>query len=187
MNRKSVSDYALLRRYRRGDGDAATELYVKYAGRLQDVVNSNTSEQLSRRVESDDVVQSVFRTFFRRVSEGYFEVPRGEEIWSLFLVLALNKIRQAARYHYRGKRDFRLTTQLRDVEIASAQESTPFVILRATIQELYHGLSTSQRRMVEMRIQGYELKEIATETRRSTRTVERVLKQFRDRLSRQIQ
>ena len=182
------ADSELMERFRRGDDDAATELYVKYADRLQRFATSSTSQQLSRQVDSEDVVQSVFRTFFRRLSEGMFSSPAGDEIWNLFLVLALNKIRQSARFHTRKKRDWRLKAQLADVpELGRDLGEAPFATLQMTIEELLDGLSDTHRRMIEMRIQNFELEEIARETCRSARTVERVLKQFRDRLSRQIQ
>ncbi len=185
---RSEPDSELMERFRRGDDDAATELYVKYADRLQRFATSSTSQQLSRQVDSEDVVQSVFGTFFRRLSEGMFTGPAGDEIWNLFLVLALNKIRQSARFHTRKKRDWRLKAQLGDVpELGSDLGEAPFATLQMTIEELLDGLSDPHRRMIEMRIQNFELEEIARETCRSARTVERVLKQFRDRLSRQIQ
>jgi RNA polymerase sigma-70 factor (ECF subfamily) len=181
-----ISDSALLDRYRRGDDDAATELYVKYAGRIQDLADAETSGQLRRQVEPADVVQSVFRTFFRRVSEGFFDIPPGDEIWNLFLVLALNKIRQSARFHSRKKRDLKRTTSFDVAMDLGRDDQVPLTILRLTINELLEKVSPLHRRMIEMRIQGYELDEIATATRRSSRTIERVLKQFRDKLSRQI-
>ncbi len=52
---------------------------------------------LAGRVDADDIVQSVFRTFFRRVAKGDYEVPDGEELWKLFLVIALNKVRTGRR------------------------------------------------------------------------------------------
>ena len=184
----TFSDSALLERFRRGDDDAATELYVKYAGRLQKLAGAKISAELGRQVESADVVQSVFRTFFRRVSEGFFEVPESDEIWNLFLVLALNKIRQSARFHSRKKRSLKRTRQLNELPATEIEhDCAPLVALQLTIQELLESTSDVQRRMIEMRIQGFEIEQISRETQRSTRTIERVLKQFRDRLSRQIQ
>ena len=54
------SDHSLLRRFRSGEPDAATELYVRYAQRLQSLAKSQTSHQLSSRFDPEDVVQSVF-------------------------------------------------------------------------------------------------------------------------------
>src|SRR5580658_3450132 len=87
------SDRSLLVRLRGGQQDAATELYLRYAQRLRALVRSRCSPQLSRRLEPDDIVQSVFRRFFRRVLQGDYDVPPGEELWGLLLVIALNKIR----------------------------------------------------------------------------------------------
>ena len=182
-----ASDSALLERFRRGDDDAATELYVKYAARLHRVATAKTSTHLRRRLEADDVVQSVFRTFFRRVSEGFFDVPPGDEIWGLFLVLALNKIRRSASFHRRKKRDLRLTVSIeRSTDLIQATDAAPLTTLQITIDELLEQLTPLQRKMVEMRIQGSSLEDISAEIERSTRTVERVLKQFRNNLSSQV-
>ena len=184
---RNDSDSALLERLRRGDDDAATELYVKYASRIQAVASSETCERLRSQLEPEDVVQSVFRTFFRRVSEGFFEIPPGDEIWNLILVIALNKIRRTARYYSRKKRDLKSKSPLDDLdsEIRDSDQ-VPLIALQMTIRELLDGAKPLQQKMIEMRIQGHELEEIAKQTHRSTRTIERVLKHFRDRLSRQI-
>ena len=87
------SDRSLLLRLRRGEQDAATQLYVRYAPRLRALVRARCSDRLAGRLEPDDIVQSVFRRFFRRVVQGGYEVPPGEELWGLLLVIALNKIR----------------------------------------------------------------------------------------------
>ena len=105
----SANDRSLLERFRRGEQDAATQLYLRYAQRLQLLATSQTSQQFAARFDPEDVVQSVFRTFFRRVSSGLYDVPPGEELWSLLLVLALNKIRTMSKHHRAQKRDVRKT------------------------------------------------------------------------------
>src|SRR5947208_10098157 len=86
------SDQSLLRRFRSGSQDAATLLYTRYAERLRAVVRSQCSPDLARRVDADDIVQSVFRSFFQRADQGFYEVPDGEDLWKLFLIIALNKV-----------------------------------------------------------------------------------------------
>ena len=104
-----TSDASLLSRIRRGDDDAATGLYLRYAQRLQALARANTPDQLATRFDPEDVVQSVFRTFFRRAEEGFFDVPAGDELWQLLMVIALNKVRALGKYHRRQKRDVRQT------------------------------------------------------------------------------
>src|SRR5262245_43754448 len=94
-----LTDRSLLRRIQQGQSDASTELYLRYAKRLMEVAASQTSADLAKRVEPEDIVQSVFRTFFRRVTLGQYTVPEGEELWKLLLVIALNKVRAAGSFH----------------------------------------------------------------------------------------
>src|SRR5207248_189046 len=89
----NTSDQTLLMRFRRGDADAATALYLRYAKRLRALAQKQTAGTLSVRMDPDDVVQTVFRTFFRRAATGHYQIPDGEELWKLFLVIALHKIR----------------------------------------------------------------------------------------------
>ena len=72
------SDGSLLRRLRKGEQDAATRLYLRYARRLHGLATAQTGQDLKSRVDPEDIVQSVFRTFFRRAQEGHYEVPDGE-------------------------------------------------------------------------------------------------------------
>ena len=180
-----TSDAALLGRYRRGDDDAATALYVKYASRLRNVAESKTSSNLAARFDADDVVQSVFRTFFRRASEGYFDVPPGDEIWSLFLVIALNKVRRLGKLHRRKRRDVAATQPIESTTVES-DKTDALMTLQLSINELLEVLPGDKRQMIEMRIQGYGVTEIAEATDRCSRTVERTLRQFRESLAEQV-
>src|SRR6478672_1607750 len=98
------SDSSLVRRFRSGEDDAATKLYKRYAERLQRLAQRNTGLDLTPRFDAEDVVQSVFRTFFRRVRTGLYDLPAGDELWRLLLVISLNKIRTLAVYHRAQKR-----------------------------------------------------------------------------------
>src|SRR5437762_486755 len=101
------TDSSLLRRLREGNQDAATKLYLRYAERLRLLARAECSPDLARRIDADDIVQSVFASFFQGVNRGLYEVPAGEELWKLFLVIALNKIRAKGVFHRAAKRDVR--------------------------------------------------------------------------------
>lgn len=183
----STSDSSLLRRFQQGQQDAATALYVRYARRLQALARKQTAKNLSPRFDPEDVVQSVFRTFFRRASEGCYEVPVGEELWQLLLVLALNKIRTLAVYHRAQKRDVARTIGTDAVgEFAagtSAGDAVAFETMKMVVDDLVANLPAPQDRIIQLRIEGHEISEIAKITQRSKRTVERTLQQFRQRLT----
>lgn len=189
-NGSSNSDHLLLKQFRNGEIDASTELYMKYAGRLIGLTMRKSGADLARQVDPEDIVQSVFRTFFRRVEDGQYDVPEGEEIWKLLLVIALNKIRAVATYHKAAKRDIRRTEGNVPAEIYASfsdnRDDVALVSLQMVIDEMMEDLLEVNRRIVMMRIQGFELAEIASHVHRSKRTVERVLQDFRSRLSRII-
>jgi RNA polymerase sigma-70 factor (ECF subfamily) len=190
LPRDLMSDRSLLRRLQRGQADASTELYLRYADRLHKLAASQSSPDLARRVDPEDIVQSVFRTFFRRANLGQYSVPDGEEIWKLLLVIALNKVRATGAYHRAAKRDVRRTSGGepfdRAAESEAGQDETALSFLHLVIEELLEDLPEAYRRMIELRIEGYEVAEIATAVQRSKRSVERVLQDFRRRLDAQI-
>ncbi|MDZ4782921.1 MAG: ECF-type sigma factor [Planctomycetia bacterium] len=181
-----LTDRSLLRRFRSGEEDAATRLYVRYARRLEALARAQSGAALAARLDPEDIVQSVFRTFFRRASAGQYEIPEGEELWKLFLVIALNKIRAQGAYHRAAKRDAGATcsaSQAGDaLEAAAREDEAPLRMLQIVVDELLAELPDAHRNMIEMRIAGHEVNEIATETGRAKRSVERVLQQFRQRL-----
>jgi RNA polymerase sigma-70 factor, ECF subfamily len=181
-----VSDRSLLRRVQGGQSDASTQLYLRYAERLHALVISQSSPDLARRVAAEDIVQSVFRTFFRRAAHGHYSVPDGEEIWKLLLVMALNKVRAAGAYHRAAKRDVRLTVGGeafdRALESEHGHDEGALTVLRMVIEELLEGMPAAHRQMIELRIEGHEVDEITEKVQRSKRSVERVLQSFRTRL-----
>ena len=152
------------------------------ARRLDDYVAA-FEDALARRVEPEDIVQSVFRRFFRRVSQGDYDVPAGEELWGLFLVIALNRIRAAEAFHRAGKRDVRLTITDADaahrLEGPRGHDEVAYTVLQLTLEEALGQLPPQQQQVLELRIQGHEVAEIARLTGRSKRTVERNLQEVR--------
>jgi RNA polymerase sigma-70 factor (ECF subfamily) len=150
------------------------------------VASAQTSPDLARRVDPEDVVQSVFRTFFRRAKLGQYTVPEGEELWRLLLVIALNKIRAIGAFHRAAKRDVKQTSggevYENAVESQAARDEEALSLLRMVIDDLLQDLPEAHRRIIELRIEGHEVNEIATAVQRSKRSVERELQDFRNRL-----
>lgn len=182
---RESSDRSLLRRFRAGEEDAATALYLRYAEHLRSLAKTRGGGPLADRVDPEDIVQSVFRTFFRRAARDGYDVPEGDDLWKLFLVIALNKIRGAAAFHRAARRDVGRTARLdpeRGQDPASTNPSDDHRLLSLVIEESLEKLPESSREIVRLRVECYEVAEIAERTGRSKRTVERVLQRFRDQL-----
>lgn len=181
----SASDQTLLHRFRSGDEDAALQLYYRYAEKLFRLARRQTPDELSSRFDPEDIVQSVFRTFFRRAASGQYEAPEGDELWKLLLVMALNKVRSRGAYHRSLKRDIRKTQSLESDQSHSADridQDEAKNILCLSVEELIQQQPESHRGIIRMRIEGHEVQTIAEKQGRSKRTVERVLQSFRNAL-----
>jgi RNA polymerase sigma-70 factor (ECF subfamily) len=113
-----------------------------------------------------------------------YDVPASEQLWQLLLVLALNKVRGLAVHHRAQKRDATKTVTIEKLNQPSqVDDGTPMQILTMVIDELLADLSETQQQIVQLRIEGNTIGQIADETGRSRRTVERVMQEFRQRLS----
>src|SRR5689334_20930137 len=99
-----VSSSDFLQRLQQGEQDAVELLFTRYASRLARVAEQHLSHRLAARLDGEDVVQSVFRTFVRRCREGGFRLDGPGQLWRLLLVITQRKARAAGRHHTAGVR-----------------------------------------------------------------------------------
>jgi RNA polymerase sigma-70 factor (ECF subfamily) len=186
-----ASDRSLLERCRSGSEDAAVQLYRRYAQRLRDLARAQCSPDLARRVEADDIVQSVFGSFFRGVRQGYYDLPQGEDLWKLFLVIALNKIRARGAYFRAAKRDIRRTVgggwYDHTLESVASGDESAQAALQLAVDDALDRVPPGHRDAVRLRIEGFEVAEIARRLGRSKRSTERLLQEARQRLTELLQ
>ena len=71
----------LLEKVREGDGAASEALFARYVERLTSLARSRLSSRLKRRTDPEDIVQSVYRSFFSAVRAGRFTLSRGGDLW----------------------------------------------------------------------------------------------------------
>ncbi len=180
---ESLEDSELLEQWRDGVEEAATTLVRRYCHRLHALIASQSSAALTSRMEVEDIAQSVFSLVFQSVRSHGYKVPDHQELWGLLLVMALNKIRNRERDLRTIKRDVNRNhhgdvrwDQLADRDDAAA------AFLNVLLEDELRDMPDSQRMMIRMRLEGYELSAIAEACHRSTRTVERVLQSFRSKL-----
>jgi RNA polymerase sigma-70 factor (ECF subfamily) len=182
-----ISDRSLLSRFCVGNPDAARAIYDRYAGRLRALARAKCSARLSRRVDAEDIVQSVFRRFFQAAARGNYQVPAGEDLWDLLLVITTNRIRTEETFHRAAKRDIRLTDEIDFDEPSQVcrggQDDFSAAFLDLAVKEVLERLPERYRGVVELRMAGCEVAEIARQTGRSKRTVERQLQESRSRLT----
>lgn len=180
----------LLTRWRDGDQQAAAELYQRYADRLLALTRSRLSPKLAARFDAEDVVQSVCRSFFARARDGQFVLQQSDGLWQLLVAITLHKLRRQVKHHQAQKRAVSQEDNGQEVfglpVEALAHDPAPeeAVALADVLEEVMRGCRPLDCRIIEMRLQGHTLEEIAAQTQRSEVTVWRVLKRVRQQLER---
>lgn len=181
----------LLRRYRQGDDEAAQIMFTRYLHRLVALAHSRLSAKLARRIDPEDIVQSAYRSFFLNARDGRYALEHSGDLWRLLVVITLNKLRQKVEYHTAAKRRFNKELSGRGHELVlgigadvlqrdpSPQET---LAVLEEIEQLTSGLDPVQKQIVELRLQGYRIEEVAEEVHRSERTVRRVMDTIKRRL-----
>ena len=177
-------------RWQGGDQQAAEELFLRYAERLVALARSRLSAKLSRHLDPEDVVQSAYRSFFSGARNGRFVLRQSGDLWRLLVAITLHKLRHKVERHTAGKRSLNRELQqdkdsftLADEVLAREPTPAEAAALADTLEHVLRDLEPRQRHMVEMRLQGYQLEEIAKSVRRSERTVRRVLEQIKQALA----
>ena len=187
-DRREPSDGSLVRRFRLGSQDAAALLHGRYARRLRGLVRARISPAMARRLDDEDIVQSAFGYFFEAVGRDGYDVPVGEELWGLLMVITLYRLRTRSAFHLAAKRDVRMTVDVESLDHAARETDAGLsAMMDLTVREALGGLGESQRSVVQMRMDGYEVAEIAAKLGRSKRSVERILKECREVLGRLLE
>ncbi len=178
----------LVERWRAGDQEAAAELFRRYANRLVALARTRLSARVARRVDPEDVVQSVYRSFFAGAREGRYDLQRGGDLWRLLVTITLNKLQHQVKRNTAGKRSvereqaFGSEDSLLGVGLSAlAREPSPVEAIALTdqLEQVMSRLAPVQRQVLELRLQGYNLDEITAATQRSERTVYRMLEEIK--------
>jgi RNA polymerase sigma factor (sigma-70 family) len=178
----------LLARWQAGDQDAAQELFRQYVGRLVALARSRLSDKMAARIDPEDVVQSAYRSFFAHARDGHYDVRRGGDLWQLLLSITLHKLHDQVKRHSAKKRavDHEVSFSSEDSLLnmqphLAAREPSPVEALALVdqVQDAMRNLSPVHRRIVELRLQGHNVSEIAADTGRCPHTVRRVLEQVK--------
>jgi RNA polymerase sigma-70 factor (ECF subfamily) len=172
-------------RLRDGDPAAAEEVFVRYARRLAVLAARRLARRVAARTDGDDVVQSVFRTFFRRCARGDFLIDSSADLWRLLVTITIRKARAAARRHAAGRRDVNAEA-VGDAVWADAAAGEPgpdeAAALVDQVDALLRDLPPWYARLLDLRLQGCSVAEAADELAVSRQTVYRALALLQHRL-----
>ncbi|MBI3860443.1 MAG: sigma-70 family RNA polymerase sigma factor [Planctomycetia bacterium] len=181
----------LLSRLQAGDHDAGAAVYQQFAARLMALARRKLDPRVREKLDPEDVVQSVFMSFFHRHADGEYEIPNVESLWGLLSLITIRKCGHKIEHFYAACRDVARESKPRALDgdatrfwEAVAQGPTPSqaLLLTETLEEVMRPLDARQRQILTLSLQGYEHSEIATQLQCSERTVRRILERVRTQL-----
>jgi RNA polymerase sigma-70 factor (ECF subfamily) len=182
----------LMARLRSGDEEAAARVFQRFAQQLVLLARSQLADWVSRKVDPEDIVQSVYKSFFARCGSGQFDLANWDSLWSLLTVITVRKCLEQAEYYSAARRDVRreVSAALRGeadaVCEALARDPTPSEAAALTdlLGQWLGGLEEPDRVILTLHLQGYTLAEIGSQVGRARRTVQRAIERGRRRLRR---
>ena len=155
-----------MRRIRAGDEQAATDLIRRYEPAIRRAVRVRLRDpRLRRLVESVDICQSVFASFFVRTSLGQYELESPDRLIRLLVTIARNKVAWHANREQAACRDQRRIDEsatLADCPAPGGSPSTQ-VAGRELAREARRRMKPDELRLLELREEGREWAEIARE------------------------
>jgi len=143
--------------------------------------------RLRRRVAEEDIVQSVFRTFYRRDRLGECEFDHTGALGNYLWTIMSNKVRTYAEHHHAQKRDLRVEQTL-DASCAAAgyrdRHAGPedWAMVRDEIRILTKGFVARDLEILRLYLEGYASSEVAQRVGCSRWTVRRIVDGFGHRL-----
>ena len=179
----------LLERFRGGDERAAEALFARYFERLTSLARSRLSTRLARRTDPEDIVLSVYRSFFVEAREGRYVPGRGGDLWRLLSSITCHKLLKRVRHERAARRSIDVEVPLDPVVETriSGRPADPTpedaLALADELERAFSLLDSFGRRVLELRLQGLQIATIADETGRSERSVRRALAQIRNLLA----
>jgi RNA polymerase sigma factor (sigma-70 family) len=158
----------LLEKVRAGDPLAASELIRKYEPVIRVAVRARLTDTRLRRVmDTMDICQSVLAGFFVRAAVGEYDLAEPGDLIRLLVKMTHNKIASQYRYHLRGRRDVRKTTDAGEdgLDYVSGNAHTPDQIAasKELLETLLWRLSDEERQIADARAIGKSWQEIADE------------------------
>src|SRR5262249_11893115 len=131
------------------EGDAARAIFERFTRRLIGLARTQLDAHFQHKIDPEDVIQSVYKSFFLRYGEGMLAAEGGDGLWGLLTCITVRKCADRVRYHRAACRDVNREAPgalgADDVEPwrdAIGREPTPeeAAVLAETVQGLLSGL-----------------------------------------------
>ena len=185
MSDPGSDDRDLVSNYQAGSESAARDLFDKYCERWMKLAKRRIGQRMASRFDPEDVIQSAFRTFFTRVKNDEFTFEAEDDLFKLLVRLTVRKTLRRIEHHSAAKRNpnseaAQRTDDVEPFSLIASRAVTPDmeVALIDEFQLFIGDLPELDRKVIELKIQGYTTVEIAEKVGSYERKVRRVLERI---------
>jgi RNA polymerase sigma-70 factor (ECF subfamily) len=176
----------VMARLRDGDPQAADRVFHQFAQRLVALARTRLHGRLLQKVDPEDVLQSVYKSFFHRNQQGQWQLDGWDGLWAILTVITLRKCNRCRQQFSAARRDLGREVSVPQTEEGGLLSREPdpeeAAALTETVERLLAGLEGRERDVVELTLQGYSVEEVSERVGRTRRTVQRVLQRVKEQL-----
>ena len=178
---------AILNNARNGDSIAEATVHREFVDKLVRVASRRINSRFQAKVAPEEVVQSVFASFFRRHRDQEYHFDSWNDLWAFLLRITICKCADRIAEFQTLKRNI-----LREVRPTNESDSDPkpylktggptaeeVVIFEDTLDQLLNKLDKRQQKVVCLRLQGMSNLEISQVIGRTERSVYRMLQKIK--------
>lgn len=180
-----------------GDSIAAHQIWRHYFDRLVRSVRTNLRGQNRGASDEEDIVISVFESFYRAAEKGRFpDLSDRDDLWRLLLKMSARKIVDKRRHDQRQRRGAGVRVHSLDhagendaIIQVIGDEPTPemVLIMEESFERLISHLGVGQLQEIAVaKLEGLSNAEIAERLECSERTVERRLHLIREKCQQEL-
>jgi RNA polymerase sigma-70 factor (ECF subfamily) len=92
-------------RLRAGDAGAAAQVVRRFTRRLVALARAQLDSRLRQKVDPEDVLQSVYKSFFLRCEQGRLSLGGWDGLWALLALITARKCGRWAEHFRAARRD----------------------------------------------------------------------------------
>jgi RNA polymerase sigma-70 factor (ECF subfamily) len=177
----------VMARLRAGDAAAAEQVFRRFTHRLIALARTHLDSRVRQKVDPEDVLQSVYKSFFLRCEQGKLNLGGWDNLWALLTVITTRKCGRWAEKFYTRRRNVSAEVPAADeagvVELFSDDPSpAEAAMLSELVEQLLRDLGERDGAILTLALQGYSGAEISEQLGRPRRTIYRVLDRIKRRL-----
>jgi len=168
---------------------AAEAIFARFTGRLMALARTRLDQKLQSKIDPEDVMQSVYRSFFFHVAKGEFEFESWDALWAVLTILTLRKCGHQTRYFRAARRNVRREEAPANFDpqessncfkaIDREPQPEEAAALTETLESVMSRLDEYEQPILTLKLQGCTIAEIADQLHRTERSVRRLLEKIR--------